>query len=77
MKSDIVLSNKQKFTLEISRLSSNHSVSTLEAIMMFIEQNECDVLDIVPVIDRSIKEQLWECAKEERYILHEEVSTLF
>ena len=77
MKSDIILTNKQKFSLEISRLSALHDIDTLEAIMMFIEVNECDVLDIVPVIDRSISEKLWESFKDQRYVLNENVSTLF
>lgn len=77
MKADIVLTNKQKFSLEIARLSSTHGIDTLEAIMMFVEINECDVMDIVPVIDRSVKEKLWECFKDSRAVLNEDVARLF
>lgn len=77
MKADIVLSNKQKFSLEIARLRSKHNIDTLEAIMLFVENNDCDILDVVPVIDRSIKEKLWEAFKKDRYVLNQDVSTLF
>jgi hypothetical protein len=78
MKADINLTNKQKFTLEIARLSQIHGLNTLDSILYFCEINDCDVLDIVPVVDRSIKDMLFENYKDRREIKQEFiVSKLF
>lgn len=75
--SEITLTNKEKFALEISRIKINNNFNTIDAIIYFCEKNECDVLDIISVIDRRLKEEIWEAALEDRYILDKKTLNLF
>lgn len=74
---EITLSNKEKFSLELSRIKVQHNLNTIDAIIFFCDQNECDVVEIVSAIDRTIKEELWEDALKERYILAKPLGDIF
>jgi hypothetical protein len=74
---EITLSNKEKFALEISRIKRNHNLNTIDAIVFFCEENECDIMDIIPVIDVRLKEEMWNVAIENRYILEKKQPSLF
>lgn len=52
-------------------------MNTIDAIVYFCEQNECDVSEIVTALDRTLKEELWEDALSERYIIAKKKGSLF
>ena len=68
---DLLLSNKEKLAIEIAKIKSQHDMTTLEAIVLFCEVNECDILDIVPAISRTLREEIYEDAVKNRLILED------
>lgn len=72
---EITLSNKEKFALEISRIKKKHSLSSFDAILHFCEENECDVEDILAMLDRTTKEELKQDAIKENRVQQKYIDT--
>jgi hypothetical protein len=67
---EITLSNSERFSLDVIRIKKDHNCTTIEAIVEFCEINQCEYQDVINanLIDRNLKELIWEDAVKQRQV---------
>lgn len=66
---DIETSTKEQFALKIAEISNNNQLDIIESIISFCEDNLLDVDDVIPLLDKSMRDKIKVVAIDKRYVL--------
>lgn len=70
--------SKEQFASEIRLLARRNGLNLIEAISSYCEDNDVDMEDVIPMLDRNMKEEIRCDAIQHRYVRGQKpVSTLF
>jgi len=61
--------SKEKFALIINELAQENDFNLIEAIISYSEENDVDMTEIIPLLDRNLREQVKIDAIKHRYVL--------
>jgi len=61
--------SKEKFALIIQDIAKENGLNLIEAITAYSEENDLDMREIIPLLDRNLTEQIKLDAIEHRYVL--------
>ena len=64
----IEVSNKEYFASNIRTIARNNNLDLVEAITSFCEDNEYQMEDIIPLLDKNLREEIKVDAIAGRYI---------
>jgi hypothetical protein len=67
--------NKEKFAAELHNLTETHKINYFDAVLMYCEDHDLEVEDIVKFIDQNLKERIEQGAIENSLVA--ERPTLF
>lgn len=66
---EVEITNKEKFASEIRRLARDNNLNLIEAITSYCEDNDVMMEDIIPLLDRNIREEIRCDAIDNRYVV--------
>lgn len=65
---EVKLSNKELFANEIHYLCRHEGLNVIEAISEFCEKRNLDMEEVLPLLDKGMKEDIRVAAIENRYV---------
>lgn len=65
---EMKLSSKEKFSIEIHRMCINENLNIVDAITEFCNRNNVDMEEILPLMDKGMKEDVRVTAIKNRYV---------
>ena len=68
--------SKEDFAHKIYELARLLDCNLIDAIVFFSEENEIPMEEIIPMLDRSIREDIQQAAIKDRYVIVEKTPTL-
>lgn len=63
-----------QFSMSLIQDSLHSNVNIIDTIVGYVEDNELDMEDVIPLLDQSIQERIRVCGVEERYVLGQKIS---
>jgi len=74
----IEVTNKEKFAATIRTIARENDLNLIESISSYCEDNEIDMEDVIPLLDKNMKAELRVCAVQHRMVPGEKpVNQLF
>lgn len=67
--SEIEITSKEKFAAEIRRISRENDLDLIEAITSYCEDNNIMMEDVIPILDKNIREEIRCAAIDGRYVV--------
>jgi len=74
---EIEVTNKEKFASQIRAIARYNNLNLIDAITSFCEDEEIMIEDVIPLLDRNLKEEIRVTAVGLNYVRGEKVTTLF
>lgn len=65
---EIVASSKEQFAANIRSIARKNKLNVIDAITSYCEDNEIQMEDVLPLLDRNLKEEIRVTAIEDRYV---------
>ena len=65
---EMKLSSKEKFSIEIHRMCVSEKLNIVDAITEFCNRNNVDMEEILPLMDKGMKEDVRVTAIKNRYV---------
>ena len=69
MMNEVEITSKEKFAAEIRKLARDNNLNLIEAITSYCEDHDVMMEDIIPLIDKNLKEELRCDAIDNRYVV--------
>lgn len=66
---EVEITSKEKFASEIRRLARDNNLNLIEAITSYCEDNNVMMEDIIPLLDKNIREEIRCDAIDHRYVV--------
>lgn len=66
---EVEITSKEKFASEIRQLARDNDLNLVEAITSYCEDNDVMMEDIIPLLDKNIKEEIRCDAIDNRYVV--------
>lgn len=66
---EVEITSKEKFAAEIRQLARENDLNLIEAITSYCEDHDVMMEDIIPLLDKNLKEELRCDAIENRYVV--------
>lgn len=75
---EVVASSKEQFASTIRAIARKNKLNIIDAITSYCEDREIQMEDVLPLLDRNLKEEIRSAAIEHRYVLgFKKVATLW
>lgn len=65
---ELKLSSKEKFSNEIHRMCLNENLNIIDALTEFCSRNNVDMEEVLPLMDKGMKEDVRVMAIKNRYV---------
>lgn len=74
---EIEVTSKERFAAQIRHIARTNRLNLIDSITSYCEDEEIMMEDVIPLLDRNLKEEIRVTAIENNYIRGEKVTTLF
>lgn len=65
---EVQINNKEQFSAKIHKIARENGLNIIDAITSYCEDNDFLMEDIIPLLDRNMKEEIRVSAIENRYV---------
>lgn len=62
------MTSKEKFATEIHRMCRDEDLDVFEAVVEFCSRHECDMEDVIPLLDNGLREDIKVASIRNRYV---------
>lgn len=66
---EVEITSKEKFAAEIRGIARDNNLDLIEAITSYCEDNDVFMEDVIPLLDKNLKEEIRCAAIEGRYVV--------
>ncbi len=65
---EVEVNNKEQFAATVRKIARRNNLNLIDAITSYCEDNDVQMEDVIPLLDRNLKEEIRVTAVEHRYV---------